>query len=84
MTIGYIIDVIWGLTLPVRLFQQAAQFFRCPLLWVNLLEVQSVELVGLDSVKRTENQTFHLQLVDAVQLCLNAWTKTERMERTKC
>lgn len=62
----------------MRLIQQAAQVFLCPLLWVNLLEVQSVGLVGLDVVKRTKNQAFHLQLVDTVQLCFNAWTKDRK------
>lgn len=62
----------------MRLIQQAAQVFLCPLLWVNLLEVQSVGLVGLDVVKRTKNQAFYLHLVDTVQLCFNAWTKDRK------
>lgn len=67
-TIGYASDVIQWPTLSVSLPQHAKQGLLCPLPRVNLLKVQSAGLVGLDDVKGPKNQTFHLQLVDAVQL----------------
>lgn len=63
------------------LFQHATQDFLRTLVGFKVLQVQRVGLVGLHGVKRPQNQTFHLQLVDAVQLRLNAWTKVKRAER---
>lgn len=53
------------------LFQHSAQSCRISLSRGDLFKVQGVHLVFLDGVKRTQNQAFHLQLVDLVQLSLN-------------
>lgn len=47
---------------------------------VDLLEIKSLGFVGLDRVKRADNQAFHLQLVYVVQLVC----KSYRGEKEKC
>lgn len=45
---------------------------------VDLLEIKSFRSVGLDRVKRADNQAFHLQLVYVVQLVCNSYTGKKR------
>lgn len=56
----------------VKCFNQG---FLCSMGRVDLFQIEGARLVGLDSVKRPEDQAFHLQLIDIVQLCLNTYNE---------
>lgn len=59
------------------LLQHSSQVLLPSLCRVDLVEKQGVWCVGLDTVKRAQNQTFHLQLIYFIQLWFNTWRQIE-------
>lgn len=53
------------------LLQHSSQVLLPSLCRVDLVKKQGVWFVGLDGVKRAQNQAFHLQLIYFIQLCFN-------------